>query len=172
MQLLFKYFRNTNKKSLIVLLTEIKDWNVSLINTFHSQLQHQDVFWTASYENKIIGFAAMTDNSSLYINLAVVHPEYRRKGVGTMLIQMIKTFYCDDINLWADLEKVEIAKFYLKLGFLPILVEDAQKDYERKARTIHKMTQSNWETWRHALPHRENLHWMIWKKHNQENNVH
>jgi ribosomal protein S18 acetylase RimI-like enzyme len=76
-------------------------------------------------ENKkeIIGFIIaekQENNLRIHIKSIAVLPEYRRSGVGSLLINHIKQLPCLSVTLIVSEKNEDAYRFYLKMGFKPI----------------------------------------------------
>jgi GNAT superfamily N-acetyltransferase len=154
-QLAFQYFHSQAK--LQKLKDEISKWKCPLVNSTMGNLEAFSIFWTVSCvttdcSNNIVetlaGYAVLDENDGqLNLNLIIVHPNYRKMGIGKMFIQMLQSFYCKNIHVWVDMDIWDLAKFYLKIGFIPENPE-LHNDYIEVSKTIDQMSEAEWKLWR------------------------
>ena len=76
------------------------------------------LYKTVSLCGKIAGFiVARKYNRRHHILSIAVHPDYRKKGVGTMLVNKIKDLDNDEISLYVLTTNKQAITFYEKNGF-------------------------------------------------------
>lgn len=100
-------FDNMNIQPLKETLDElIKEYNKGIILKF-------------VYDNKIIGsIRGYEENNTLYIGKLMVHPDYRNKGFGSMLLLEIEKYYPNNrYELFTSSRSVENIRLYQKMGY-------------------------------------------------------
>lgn len=81
----------------------------------------------------------LAKNNEAEIHLLAVKPDYRRRGIGRMLVQSAvdkaKSIGCSTIILWTQTIMKSAQKLYKKMGFVPL------KDIEKNDRkfTVYEM---------------------------------
>ena len=79
--------------------------------------------YTVEYKEKIVGFAitALTEEGGIHIMSIACHPDYRRKNLGTALLDKIKKDNKNIfISLYVQYSNENAKKFYIKNGFVEI----------------------------------------------------
>ncbi|MCD6171980.1 MAG: ribosomal protein S18-alanine N-acetyltransferase [Thermoplasmata archaeon] len=97
----------------------IKIENLSFKYTYPSSIFHDylsKLFFVADENKKIVGYAIGDKHRHLIVSIAV-HPEYRRNGIGTMLINEILKNMEDYAVLQVRKSNIDAIKFYKKNGF-------------------------------------------------------
>ena len=85
--------------------------------------QNDGLFFVTEEDNQIIGtIIAGFDGHRGWLYSLAVHPQNRRKGIGTQLlkkaIEELKRLGCLKINLQINSDNNEVVEFYKKNGFL------------------------------------------------------
>ena len=114
---------------------------VSFINpysTFYQKhlLKHADIYYVAMYRGKIIGYIiARVENRGLpgvdvgkigHIVSIAIHPDYRRRGLGKLLMsraeEELKRMGCRRVFLEVRVSNYPAIKLYQKLGYIKLKV--------------------------------------------------
>jgi len=114
---------------------------VSFINpysTFYQKhlLKHADIYYVALYRGKIIGYIiARVENRGLpgvdvgkigHIVSIAIHPDYRRRGLGRLLMikaeEELKRMGCKRVYLEVRVTNYPAIKLYHKLGYVKLKV--------------------------------------------------
>jgi ribosomal protein S18 acetylase RimI-like enzyme len=89
----------------------------------HSKLQVQpELFFVALDEERLVGTAmAGFDGHRGWVYYVAVHPDHRRRGVGTALMEraegVLRELGCPKLNLQIRAENAEVQAFYESLGY-------------------------------------------------------
>ena len=76
----------------------------------------QKLFFVLEDKGKIIGYVMADDERNLIVSIAI-HPDYRRKGYGKMLMEHVLKFMKGRIILQVRKSNEIAINFYKKLGF-------------------------------------------------------
>jgi GNAT superfamily N-acetyltransferase len=85
------------------------------------------VFLKALSADKIIGSVrAHLDSGSCLIGRLIVHPDYQRQGIGSLLMNRIETVFAraDRFELFTGSKSIDNIRFYQRLGYLKYREED------------------------------------------------
>lgn len=74
------------------------------------------LFFVLEDEGKIIGYVMADEERNLIVSIAV-HPDYRRKGYGKMLMEHVLKFMKGKVILQVRKSNEAAINFYKKLGF-------------------------------------------------------
>lgn len=74
------------------------------------------LFFVIEENRKIVGYVIADEERSLIISIAI-HPEYRRRGYGKMLMKHVLRFMKGKVILQVRKSNKEAIEFYKKLGF-------------------------------------------------------
>lgn len=88
------------------------------------KLNHKDdLFFVAEMDNKKIAGTIMVgyDGHRGWIYSLAVDPQYRKKGIGSLLLKhaetVLKNMNCPKVNLQVEIPNNEVVEFYRKNGF-------------------------------------------------------
>ena len=81
---------------------------------FHEYLDK--LFFVIEENNKIVGYVIADNERNLIVSIAI-HPDYRRKGYGKMLMRHVMRFMRGEIILQVRKSNKIAINFYKKLGF-------------------------------------------------------
>jgi ribosomal-protein-alanine N-acetyltransferase len=118
-------------------MMEIENISFSLpwSRQFYEQICQQEAIevWVGWYEDEIVGYYLIqTVGSEMELHTFAVKPEYRKRGIGKVLMEhmMFKAVErgVKDIYLQVRPSNVNAVKLYRKLGFSPIGI---RRDYYR-----------------------------------------
>jgi len=95
-------------------------------STFYmrSLLNNADIYYVAEYEGKIVGYIiARKENNKLgHIISIAVHPDYRRIGLGTVLMKKaedsLRNLGCYRVYLEVRVSNKPAIQLYKKLGYI------------------------------------------------------
>lgn len=81
-----------------------------------------ELFYVAMHQNQVVGtIIAGYDGVRGWIHRLAVHPDYRRNGLASGLMQRaesaLKEIGCPKLNLQVRASNLEVLKFYESLGF-------------------------------------------------------
>lgn len=81
-----------------------------------------ELFYVAMSDGQLIGSAMSGfDGHRGWVYYVAVHPDYRRKGIGTDLMKKVETSLveigCPKLNLQIRADNVEVQAFYESLGY-------------------------------------------------------
>lgn len=114
------------------------DWNIPPLTQSLPEIKKEfkmSVFVKAVLGDKIIGSVRASLNSNTCkIGRLIVHPEYQRKGIGTLLMQNIESQFpnAKRFELFTGTRSVDNIRLYQKLGY----VEYRQEDLSSKVRIV------------------------------------
>ena len=106
------------------------DWNIPPLTQTLAQLESEfgsKVFLKAVETNKIVGSVrASLDGNKCGIDRLIVHPDYRRRGIGRELMLKIETFFPDAerFELFTGSKSADNIRLYEKLGYRICREED------------------------------------------------
>ena len=115
-----KRFNNMNIQPLTETLNE-------LIEEFN-----KGIVLKLTIDNKIVGsIRAYEKNDTVYIGKLMVHPEYRNKGYGSMLLKEIEECYKNKrYELFTSTRSIENIRMYERVGYKPFKTEKIDNDLE------------------------------------------
>ena len=101
---------------------KLLDWHVYTDEAWRKMIQKSTFVVQVLYDNQTIGFARTVDDSRMcMIYDLVVHPDFQKKGVGTLLMQEIMEYVSKNDFEWVSLfywnENEQSSKLYEKFGF-------------------------------------------------------
>lgn len=74
------------------------------------------LFFVIEENRKIVGYVIADEKRGLIVSIAI-HPEYRRRGYGKMLMKHVLRFMKGKVVLQVRKSNKEAIEFYKKLGF-------------------------------------------------------
>ena len=95
----------------------------NLANDIGAKLTIQpELFYVAVLDEKIVGTAMSGfDGHRGWVYYVSVHPEYRRRGIGTDLMKIVEStlveYGCPKLNLQIRADNAEVQSFYESLGY-------------------------------------------------------
>ena len=95
----------------------------NLANYIGAKLTIQpELFYVAVLDEKIVGTAMSGfDGHRGWVYYVSVHPEYRRRGIGTDLMKIVEStlveYGCPKLNLQIRADNAEVQSFYESLGY-------------------------------------------------------
>ncbi len=115
-----KRFNNMNIQPLTETLNE-------LIEEFN-----KGIVLKLTIDNKIVGsIRAYEKNDTAYIGKLMVHPEYRNKGYGSMLLKEIEECYNNKrYELFTSTRSIENIRMYERVGYKPFKTERIDNELE------------------------------------------
>ena len=114
------------------------DWNIPPLTQSLSEIQKEfkeSIVIKAIVGAKIIGSVrASLDSDLCKIGRLIVHPEYQRKGIGSLLMQNIESQFpnAKRFELFTGTKSIDNIRLYRKLGY----VECRQQDLSPKVRVV------------------------------------
>ena len=80
--------------------------------------------------NKIIGsIRAREENGTVHIGKLMVHPDYRRKGFGSLLLTELENLFPNKrYELFTSTRSLDNIRMYERLGYTPFKIEDEDKE--------------------------------------------
>ena len=114
------------------------DWNIPPLTQSLSEIQNEfkeSIVIKAIVGAKIIGSVrASLDSDLCKIGRLIVHPEYQRKGIGSLLMQNIESQFpnAKRFELFTGTKSIDNIRLYRKLGY----VECRQQDLSPKVRVV------------------------------------
>jgi ribosomal protein S18 acetylase RimI-like enzyme len=114
------------------------DWNIPPLTQSLSEIQKEfkeSIVIKAIVGAKIIGSVrASLDSDLCKIGRLIVHPEYQRKGIGSLLMQNIESQFSNAkrFELFTGTKSIDNIRLYRKLGY----VECRQQDLSPKVRVV------------------------------------
>lgn len=114
------------------------DWNIPPLTQTFPEIQAEfenRVFLKAVFGDRIVGSVRASLNSdNCKIGRLIVHPEYQRKGIGTLLMQNIESQFpsATRFELFTGTKSVDNIRLYQKLEY----VEYRQEDLSPKVRIV------------------------------------
>ncbi|MHA1590679.1 MAG: ribosomal protein S18-alanine N-acetyltransferase [Candidatus Njordarchaeales archaeon] len=82
-----------------------------------------DIFLVAEYKGQVLGYVAgrIEYNRLGHVITIAVHPEWRRRGIGTKLMlyimKLFREYGCERVYLEVRVSNLEAIRLYEKLGF-------------------------------------------------------
>lgn len=115
-----KRFNNMNIQPLTETLNE-------LIEEFN-----KGIVLKLTIDNKIVGsIRAYEKDDTAYIGKLMVHPEYRNKGYGSMLLKEIEECYKNKrYELFTSTRSIENIRMYERVGYKPFKTEKIDNELE------------------------------------------
>ena len=115
-----KRFNNMNIQPLTETLNE-------LIEEFN-----KGIVLKLTIDNKIVGsIRAYEKDDTAYIGKLMVHPEYRNKGYGSMLLKEIEECYKNKrFELFTSTRSIENIRMYERVGYKPYKTEKIDNELE------------------------------------------
>lgn len=115
-----KRFNNMNIQPLTETLNE-------LIEEFN-----KGIVLKLTIDNKIVGsIRAYEKDDTVYIGKLMVHPEYRNKGYGSMLLKEIEECYKNKrYELFTSTRSIENIRMYESVGYKPFKTEKINNELE------------------------------------------
>lgn len=97
-------------------------WNNATDDIRRKQAVQPELFFVAVQNEKIIGTAmGGYDGHRGWVYYLGVHPEFRRSGVGSRLMQSVEealiAIGCSKLNLQVRASNVDVVNFYQQLGY-------------------------------------------------------
>lgn len=97
-------------------------WNVPEEDIERKLAVQRESFYVALIEGELVGTAmGGYDGNRGWLYYIVVHPEYRRQGIGTALVKRVEAGLvekgCPKINLQVRATNVAVVEFYKTLGY-------------------------------------------------------
>ncbi|ENN95770.1 ribosomal-protein-alanine acetyltransferase [Methanocaldococcus villosus KIN24-T80] len=100
-------------------------------------INYPDCFYVAEVNNKVVGYiVGMMDWGNGHIVSLAVKKEYRRRGIGSLLLKTLENYYfnvakCNYIVLEVRVSNIAARKFYYKMGYrdrklIPRYYEDGE----------------------------------------------
>ena len=114
------------------------DWNIPPLTQTLPEIQKEfktNVFVKAILGDRIIGSVrAWLNSDTCMIGRLIVHPEYQRKGIGTLLMQKIESQFpnAKRFELFTGTKSIDNIRLYQKLGY----VEYRQENLSPKVRIV------------------------------------
>jgi ribosomal protein S18 acetylase RimI-like enzyme len=114
------------------------DWNIPPLTQSLSEIQKEfkeSIVIKAIVGAKIIGSVrASLDSDLCKIGRLIVHPEYQRKGIGSLLMKTIERQFpnAKRFELFTGTKSIDNIRLYRKLGY----VECRQQDLSPKVRVV------------------------------------
>lgn len=99
------------------------DWTIPPLNQTLSEIMAEyenSVFLKAQYEDQIIGSVrASLDSGTCKIGRLIVHPNYQRKGIGSLLMKRIEASFpnAKRFELFTGTKSADNIRLYNKLGY-------------------------------------------------------
>ena len=120
-------YHQSDKESVISLWKEVfnpnKHHNDPEVAINMKNKHNDNLFFVAEEGNHIIGsIISGFDGHRGWLYSLAVHPKYRRKGIGTSLVNKaldeLENLGCLKVNLQINSDKKTVIDFYEKIGFL------------------------------------------------------
>lgn len=114
------------------------DWNIPpLTQTLHEiQAEFEtSVFLKVDQADRIIGSVrALLDSGTCKIGRLIVHPEYQKRGIGSLLLKTIEAYFpeAQRFELFTGTKSGDNIRLYQKLGYK----EFRQQDLSQKVRIV------------------------------------
>ncbi|MEM9447353.1 MAG: GNAT family N-acetyltransferase [Cyanobacteria bacterium P01_E01_bin.6] len=103
------------------------------IVSVHSKHHEQ---WVAVYEKTVIAEIALNQHGTYsHIENLIVHPKFRRQGVGSLVVCKLSEYAIRPLYVQA---KTELIELYIRLGFTRLLEEDLPEELRKLFRIIRK----------------------------------
>ncbi|MFT4084646.1 MAG: GNAT family N-acetyltransferase [Nocardioides sp.] len=84
--------------------------------------------WVAEDAGEIVGFAELRDD---WLDDLYVHPDHQRAGIGSMLLDLVKTMRPDGFGLWVFETNTPARAFYASHGLVEVELTDGSGNEER-----------------------------------------
>ncbi|MFW6038155.1 MAG: ribosomal protein S18-alanine N-acetyltransferase [Candidatus Saliniplasma sp.] len=112
--------RKCKRKDIPMVLTiEKKSFEYPYSDRIFYSFLNSDKFLVAEHKKKVVGYimAAVRRDEGVIISIAV-HPDFRRQGIGKMLMKdVIALLDTDKVSLTLREYNISALRFYSKLGF-------------------------------------------------------
>ena len=114
------------------------DWTIPPLTQTFSDIQaefEKSVFLKAQWEARIVGSVrAFFDSGTCKIGRLIVHPDYQRMGIGSLLMRNIEAFFphARRFELFTGTRSADNIRLYRKLGYK----EYRQQDLSPKVRIV------------------------------------
>ncbi len=97
-------------------------WNMPVADIQSKKAVQPELFFVAVQNNRIIGTAmGGYDGHRGWVYYLGVHPEFRRCGIGSMLMRSVEkgliAIGCSKLNLQVRASNVDVVNFYKQLGY-------------------------------------------------------
>lgn len=99
------------------------DWTIPPLVQTLSEIQKEfehSIFLKASWETRIVGSVrAAFESGTCRIGRLIVHPDYQRRGIGTLLLKNIEVFHPEArrFELFTGIKSVNNIRLYQNLGY-------------------------------------------------------
>ena len=114
------------------------DWTIPPLTQTLSEIQAEcenSVFLKAQWETRIVGSVrASFDSGTCKIGRLIVHPDYQRKGIGSLLMKKIEASFpnAKRLELFTGTKSADNIRLYKKLGYKKY----HQQDLSQKVRIV------------------------------------
>lgn len=92
------------------------------------KLQGYDETWVAVVDEAVVGFARLAGD---WLDDLYVAPEHAGRGVGSALLDLVKSLRPDGFSLWVFEENESARRFYAGRGLVELLRTDGQANEEK-----------------------------------------
>jgi len=99
------------------------DWTIPPLTETLPEIMSEfetKVFLKAMYEDKIVGSERATlDSGTSRVGRLIVHPDYQRKGIGTLLMGKIEAAFphAERFELFTGIKSINNIRLYQRLGY-------------------------------------------------------